>query len=283
MIRTILVPLTEELKSEPVLDAALLLAKRTNYHIRAMLIRPDQETAQNYMTEVIIAAGATRESIERETRQASAAAKARFDEWQTRNAVPIVSNNRLDSCFATWSGQIGEIETVVTRFGRVSDLIVLQNFASNAIQAQRCFDAAVFGSGRPTLVIPEKRSFDMTDHIMIAWNGSLEASRAVLGAMPLLHLANRVSIFAAPQYDAEGVDPANLAEALSWHGIRAHGVACPANGYSTGAALLNAATKQEATLIVMGAYTHSRLRQSFLGGVTKHLLGHAPIPLLMSH
>jgi nucleotide-binding universal stress UspA family protein len=172
---------------------------------------------------------------------------------------------------------------LVTRFGRVSDLIVLQQLAPGSIQAQHVFDAAVFGSGRPALIVPEKLPFDMTDHIMIAWNGSLEASRAVLGAMPLLHLANRVSIFAAPQYDAEGVDPADLAEALSWQGIRAHAVAAPANGYSTGAALVAAATKQEATLIVMGAYTHSRLRQSFLGGVTKHLLAHAPVPLLMSH
>ena len=167
---------------------------------------------------------------------------------------------------------------LVTRFGRVSDLIVLRQLVPGLIQTQHAFDAAVFGSDRPVLIVPEKLPFDMTDHIMIAWNGSLEASRAVLGAMPLLHLANRVSIFAAPQYDTEGVDPTDLAEALSWQGIRAHAVAAPANGYSTGAALVAAVTKQEATLIVMGAYTHSRLRQSFLGGVTKHLPHACPDP-----
>jgi nucleotide-binding universal stress UspA family protein len=283
MIRTILVPLAEELNSEPVLDAALLLAKRTHSHIRAMFIRPDPETALAYMPKEIISAGATREAVERETRRAAKAEKARFEKWQTEKGVPTVVGQRLDSCFATWSETVGEIEMLVTRFGRVSDLIVLQRVAPGSIRPQRIFDAAVFGSGRPALLLAEKLPFDMTEHVMIAWNGSLEASRAVLGAMPLLHLANRVSIFAAPQYDAEGVDPADLAEALSWHGIPAHAVACPANGYSTGAALIDAATKQEATLIVMGAYTHSRLRQSFLGGVTKHLLGHAPIPLLMSH
>ena len=52
---------------------------------------------------------------------------------------------------------------------------------------------------------------------------------------------------------------------------------------STGAALLSAAVEQQATMIVMGAYTHSRLRQRFLGGVTSHVLAHASIPLLMSH
>jgi nucleotide-binding universal stress UspA family protein len=129
--------------------------------------------------------------------------------------------------------------------------------------------------------VGEKLPFAITDHVVIAWNGSLEASRAVLSAMPLLHLAGRVSIFAAPQH--ESVDAAELAESLSWHGIRAHQVPGPRDENSTGAALVSAAVEQQATMIVMGAYTHSRRRQSFLGGVTRHLLTHAPVPLLMSH
>lgn len=282
MIGTILVPLAEGLPGESVLNAALLLAKRTHCHIRAMFIRPDPATALAYMPDVIIAAGATGEAFERETRRAALAEKARFEAWQTQNGVPAVAGVRVDNCFATWSERVGEIEILITRFGRVSDLIVLPG-APCSIRSQRCFEAAVFGSGRPTLLVREKLPFDVIDHVMIAWNGSLEASRAVLGATPLLHLANRVSIFAAPQYDAEGVDPADLAEALSWQGIRTHAVAGRTDGHSTGAALIKAATKQQATLIVMGAYTHSRLRQAFLGGVTKHLLRHSPIPLLMSH
>jgi nucleotide-binding universal stress UspA family protein len=172
---------------------------------------------------------------------------------------------------------------VVARFGRLSDLIVVQRPAPGSVHAQLCFDAAVFESGRPTLVVGDKSPLEITDHVIIAWNGSLEASRAVLGATPLLHLADRVSIFAAPQYDEDGVDPADLAESLSWHGVRAHQIIAPKDAHSTGAALLSAAAEQQATLIVMGAYTHSRLRQSFLGGVTKHLLAHSPIPLLMTH
>ena len=105
----------------------------------------------------------------------------------------------------------------------------------------------------------------------------------MFGVMPLLHLASRVSIFAAPQYDIEDVDPADLAEYLSWHGTRAHPLPGSSDEHATGAALVSAASEQKATLIVMGAYTHSRLRQSFLGGVTRHLLAHAPVPLWMSH
>ena len=283
MIRTILVPLTAELSSETLLDAALLVAKRLNSHIRVLFIQPNPDTAFAYLPDVILAAGVTREVIERETQGAAAVAQDRFVDWRTRSNVPEAAGARLDSCFATWSEQLGDIETVVARFGRVSDLIVVQRPSSSSVQEQRCFDAAVFESGRPTLVAGENLPFDFTDHVMIAWNGSLEASRAVFGTMPLLHLASRVSIFAAPQYDIEDVDPADLAEYLSWHGIRAHPVVVPKGEHRTGAALISAACEQQATLIVMGAYTHSRLRQSFLGGVTRHLLAHTPVPLLMSH
>jgi nucleotide-binding universal stress UspA family protein len=162
-------------------------------------------------------------------------------------------------------------------------LIVVQRPSFNPVQGHRCFDAAVFESGRPTLVIGEKPPSSIANHVMIAWNGGLEASRAVLGAMPLLHRADRVSIFAVPQYQCEGVDASDLADSLRWHGIRAYQVSGPRAQTSTGAALVSSAVEQKATMIVMGAYTHSRLRQSFLGGVTRHLLAHAPVPLLMSH
>jgi nucleotide-binding universal stress UspA family protein len=283
MIRTILAPLTTELSSEALLDAALLVAKRLNGHIRAVFIQPNPDTAFAYLPAVILAAGVTREVIERETLEAAAAAKDRFLDWRKRNNVSEAAGVRLDSCFASWSEQLGDIETVVAHFGRVSDLIVVQRPSSSSVQGQRCFDAAVFESGRATLVVGDKTPFDITDHVMIAWNGSREASRAVLGATPLMHLASRVSIFTAPQYEGDGIDAADLAESLSWQGIRAHKLPGPRDETSTGAALVSAAVEQRATMIVMGAFTHSRLRQSFLGGVTRHLLAHAPVPLLMSH
>ena len=264
MIRTILVPLTAEVSGATLfLDAALVLARRVNSHIRALFILPDPDAAVAYLPVVILATGVTREISERETREAAAGEKGRFIGWRTRNNLPETAGGRLDTCFATWAEQTGEIEAVVTRRGRLSDLIVVPRPVTGSVHAQRCFDAAVFGTGRPTLVVSETLPSDMTDHVMIAWNGSTEASHAVLGAMPILHLASRVSIFAAPQYDIEGVNSVDLAESLSWHGIHAHPVVGPKDNHATGPALVAAAVEQQATLIVMGAYTHSRLRQSF--------------------
>ena len=236
MIRTILVPLATELPNEALLDAALIAAKRLDAHIRALFIQPDPGAAFAYVPDVILATGVSREVIEREMLEMAAAEKDHFTAWRNRNNLPEAGGVRVDSCFATWSEHSGEIEALAARFGRLSDLIVVQRPRPGSIHAQLCFDAAVFESGRPTLVVSDKSPLDMTDHVIIAWNGSLQASRAVLGAMPLLHLANRVSIFAAPQYDEEGVDPADLAESLSWHGVRAHRIVALTDGRSTGAA-----------------------------------------------
>jgi hypothetical protein len=117
MIRTILVPLTTELSSEAPLDAALLLAKRLNGHIRAVFIQPHPDAAFAYLPDVILAAGVTREVIERETLEAAGTAKDRFVDWRKRNNVSEAAGVRLDSCFASWSEQLGDIETIVAHFG----------------------------------------------------------------------------------------------------------------------------------------------------------------------
>ena len=125
MMRTILVPLTAGLAGEPVLDAALVLARRVKGHIRALFILPDPHAVLAFLPDVILAAGVTREVIERETQEAAAEEKERFIDWRTRNNVPEAADGRVDTCFATWAEQIGEFEAVVTRWGRLSDLIVV--------------------------------------------------------------------------------------------------------------------------------------------------------------
>jgi nucleotide-binding universal stress UspA family protein len=252
-----------------------------------MFVRPEPETLMSYLPilpMVGAAAGVTRDAIERQGRQTAEAERGSFDAWRSQQKLPGAPvDQRLDSSFAAWTEQVGEIEPVVTHFGRVSDLIVMSRFKANDLIAERCFDAAVFGSGRPTLVVSTTLPWDILDHVMIAWNGSLEASHAVFGAMPLLRAAGRVSIFCVQEAEIDQANGAELAEALSWYGIPARHVGGPETQGSTGAALLTMAHRNEATLIVMGAYTHSRLRQRFLGGVTREVLVEPEIPVLMSH
>jgi nucleotide-binding universal stress UspA family protein len=284
MMRTIFVPLFSECSSEPALDAALALATRVKSHIRAMYVRPDPDAAMRYIPEMVIAGGIDRDTIEKEGHQQAEAEKTRFDAWRTKHELPATPvDNRLDSRFASWSEEVGEIERIVTHFGRVSDLVAMSRFETSNINAARCFDAAVFGSGRPTLLVPQTVPWDLLDHVIIAWNGSLEVSHAVFSALPLLRAARLVTIFNAPETDRDEPGGAELAEALQWYGITADRVGRAKAGLSTGAALLAAAQQRKATMIVMGAFTHSRLQQTFLGGVTRRVLAEATIPVLMSH
>jgi nucleotide-binding universal stress UspA family protein len=283
MTRNLFVPLAPGLLSAPALDAALVLAKRLNSHIRAVFVRPDPALSLSYFPAVMVT-DTTLQVIENEGTKAEEEEKDRFEAWRARHGVTAApADTRLDTCFASWSAEIGEIEPVVTRHGRLSDLIVMKRFAPDDTVAQRCFDAALFGSGRPTMLVPDTLPWDPIDHVLVAWNGSLEASHAVFGALPLLHEAGRVSVFSVPGPENDGASGAELAEALSWQGIRAHQALVRDGADSVGAALLATAAEGGATMIVMGAYTHSRLRQSFLGGVTMHVLSNAAIPVVMTH
>jgi nucleotide-binding universal stress UspA family protein len=282
MIRTILLPLADGLAAEPLLEAALLLGRRLGARIRVVYLRPDPDSAVSGTAGVFRALGLTRSALEAEIERAAAGAKAKFHEWQAVHGV-AAERSGPDDCYATWSELVGDIEVGVTRFGRVSDLIVVDRPTPRNAQAQRSFDAAVFGSGRPVLVVCGRLPADFADHVMIAWNGSLGASRAVAAAMPLLRLAKRVSICTALEFGADAVDLMDLGEALAEHGVRTPEVFFPDEQTFAGGALLAAAERQGASLIVMGAYTHGRLRQDLLGGVTRHLLAQAPVPLLMSH
>jgi len=282
MTPTILVPIAAQLPLDQLLDAALTTARLIDAEIRAIFIQPDPATALGYIAEMPLA-GFSREQIESGMAEIAASAGDDFEAWRRRHGVAPTSREHRTGVSASWSHHVGSIEAVVTRFGRLADMIVIHRPTSDAVLARHCFEAAVFGTGRPTLVIDGPLPSGFGEHILIAWNGSLEASRALAGAMPLLERAHRVSILSAHDYDDEAVDLTDLAEALSDRGIHTPEVLFPLRGVSAGAQLAAAAKSQGASLIVMGAYTHSRLRESVLGGVTRHLLAHAPVPLLMCH
>ena len=148
---------------------------------------------------------------------------------------------------------------------------------------ERAFDAAVFSTGRPCLLVRDRVPRALLNHVVVAWNGSLEGAHAVAGAMPLLEAAERVSIFSAPRPDGDAGHGPELARALAHHGVAAQELPVTEKGGPVGAVFLTAAAAAGATLLVMGAYTHSRVRQQLLGGVTRHVLAHAAFPLLMAH
>jgi nucleotide-binding universal stress UspA family protein len=143
-------------------------------------------------------------------------------------------------------------------------------------------DAVVFESGHPALLVNEKIYPNLLRHVVIAWNGSREATRAVSAAMTMLQAAEQVSIFTSLD-EAAVADDLDLAEALSWHGINPLYFRPLRAETSPEEAISRIISQINPSMLVMGAYTHSRIREALLGGMTRHILEHADTPVLMIH
>lgn len=207
------------------------------------------------------------------------AALAAFDAIGT--AAGVTTERRLaESLSGDFSG--------VVRNAILTDLVVVGQDDPDHAQPLRpaLIEALLFQAGLPTLMTPYSgaRGF-RTDKALIAWNGSAQAARALRAAMPLLTLSKSVIVAivdegAPPSNEAQGAD---VGAYLARHGLTVE-VRTVANAHEgAGASLLNLAVDEDASWLVMGAYGHSRIRQFLLGGVTRHVLAGATIPVLMAH
>jgi nucleotide-binding universal stress UspA family protein len=145
----------------------------------------------------------------------------------------------------------------------------------------------VLQSGRPTLVVPYIGAPDsIGKHVLVAWDGSREAGRAVHEAMPFLEQAQAVTVLAInpPEHaDENRIPSADICQHLARHGVNAEAAHIEAHDITVGDMLLSRAADRGADLIVMGAYGHSRFREFVLGGATRNLLEHMTVPVLMAH
>lgn len=177
----------------------------------------------------------------------------------------------------------GEIDNVL-HFGGLSDLIVMARPGSEEEGGlSASFDAALFDSGRPVLLVPANPVADLGTTVAVAWDRSREAVRAVAAALPVLAAAKKVVILTARE-PGHRVEPSGLAVYLALHGIEARTWAFTPGPGALGDVLLEEAGKAAgANLLVMGAYGHSRLREMVLGGVTRSVLADAEMPVLLMH
>jgi len=149
-------------------------------------------------------------------------------------------------------------------------------------------DDLLIDSGRPVLVIPYAGSFAYVGRrVLVAWDGTREANRALHDALPLLGDAEAVTVIHvgahAADLDRDRPWLERIVRHLGRHGIKAQPEESPAGDIAISDALLSRAFDLGADMIVAGAYHHSPLRESLLGGVSRGLLDHMTVPVLMSH
>jgi nucleotide-binding universal stress UspA family protein len=215
-----------------------------------------------------------RRTIEGEEQTRAAALAATFDDWR-RTAGPAASAAR-------WIEVTGDVVREIERHGHDADLVVLgQAPGLRHLPDREAIGAALFDSRRPILLVPAGWRGDLGRRVAIAWKPAAQARRAVVAALPILRQAAEIVALIG---DGEAAaDEAALQSLLVPHGIVAAIHRFDPGSAAIGEALLREARRHGVDLLVMGAYSHSRIYELILGGVTRHMLGHADMPLLMVH
>jgi nucleotide-binding universal stress UspA family protein len=197
---------------------------------------------------------------------------------------------RRDGILGEWRLVEGAVPEQVMLHARYADLLVLGQEDPDGLQAAAgaTIEAALFSSGRPVLVVPYAGSFKTVGRrVLVGWNASREAVRAVHDALPLIADAESATVLAVnprPGITGHGEEPgADIARHLARHGLKVTTERMDAPEISAGELILNHAAGMSADLLVVGAYGHSRTREIILGGATRTLLRQMTLPVLMAH
>lgn len=196
---------------------------------------------------------------------------------------------------AQWHTVRGVAAQVLADFSRYADLTVVGQYDPEAEGLGVSPDLAehvVLGSGRPVLTVPYAGSFPTVgQRVMVAWDGSREAARAMADALPLLRGADKVITLSAvpkrrPQRKRapdEEMPDLDIARHLARHEVTVEAQRIDVGDVSISDTLLNRISDESIDLLVMGAYGHTRAREIWLGGVTRDLMRHMTVPVLASH
>lgn len=201
---------------------------------------------------------------------------------QALEAAMGTAGNRLRTTHV--EGFTGALAGVVSNFAHYHDL-VLMGIGADDVTPQAAAEAVIFGSGKPTLLVPEGLPTAAFGHVMIAWDGSRVAARAVSDARDFLERAQTVTIALVIDEKALPDDSPGkrLAEYFARRGIKATVAQVQGRGRPVAETLQAHASEIGAGLIVMGGFAHSRLRDFVLGGATAGVLKDLRLPVLLSH
>jgi nucleotide-binding universal stress UspA family protein len=282
-IRKILLPLNGTATGEAALATALLAARQFNAHVTALHVSADcrevaplaGEGLSGAMVEEMMSAA------ERESGQRSRDVRRRFEAFVLAHDVPIGEERFEDAASADLAIVVGREDDIVAQSARLADLAVVPHPDATELSSSDALHAVLFDSGRPVLVAPKIEPDTLGRRVAIAWNGSAESATAVLACMPWLTRAERVCVLHADEYQRRGPQARELLAYLRLHGVEAETAQFKPIDREVGAGLLAGARAFGADLMCQGAYSHSRLRQLILGGVTRHVLEFADLPVLM--
>ncbi len=228
-------------------------------------------------------------------RAVAAEAAGRVEEAFRREA-----SNRSIAC--EWRCLAGRPTELAPLHARYADLSVIGQSDPRHPDAATGgeVEAVMLSCGRPVVIVPYAGNFATVGRtVLVAWNATREAARAVNDALPILERADKVTVLAVnpgrggsekpaermvPGIAGEGSWPAaDIAHHLARHGVKAEAAYTVSEEVDVGNTILSRAADLGADLVVMGGYGHSRLREFIMGGATRTLIGSMTVPVLLSH
>lgn len=259
------------------LEAAAALAVRHSAHLTGVCVITPPEIPGYLRAEI------SDEVFKRHAEHARAQAKqaeTAFNECARRAGVT-----------SEWRCVEGAALAALCLHGRYADIVIAGQrdpTGSEGADDPAIPDQLVLAVGRPVLVIPAVGTYPVIgERVMVAWDASRLAARAINDALPLLAMARHVIVVAVNPEGGPGghgeIPCADICLHLARHGVKAEAQHLYADDIDAGDMLLSRAADAAIDLLVMGAYGHARWREVVLGGVTQHMLRHMTVPVLMSH
>ena len=284
-MKSIYLALSGEAQAESAADAAFTLAQE----FKARLIGSDtvtetgpflDQTGVGMMATYYDELYQTAEKVQAHKR--TTAAKI-FETARDKHGTPLTTNPNAEAATCHWHAHDGDVD-VVARLGRLADIIVIACPGERSSYADlRTLEQAVFDAKRPVIMVPQGAAIDPKAPVLVAWNGSAEAARALINAVPLLSKSSNVVVVQIGELDL-GMTALTEADAyLKLHGISATTKTIDKGKKSVSDILASEVSEIGAGCIVMGAYTHNPWREMVLGGVTQHMIKNAGLPVLFAH
>jgi nucleotide-binding universal stress UspA family protein len=276
MIKDVVVNLAVGRDHDPAAQFAISIAATFGAHIAGVAFAYDPAITPTIMDG--LSAGWIEAQWD-ENRAAAQRAIDRFEESVRRESVS--AEHRIVET---------SLGAAANRFGRIArhfDVSVVGQTAPDlAVPEDLVIEAALFESGRPTIVVPYIQTDGINlGHVLVCWDGSRSAARAAADSLPFLVRSKKVEIVMVASKDgkADELPGTGLAEHLARHDLNVEIKRLIATDMNVSDVILSYAADCGASFVVMGGYGHSRLREFILGGATRGMLQSMTVPVLMAH
>jgi nucleotide-binding universal stress UspA family protein len=288
MFKDILVPSTGAATDAAVFATALLAARPSGGHLEFLHVRVDVTEIVVAMTSGGIGGGAALQGVidrlEVECKTQEQKAWQAFAKFCADNGIAGGGAQPGSGLSADLSVETGNEAQWLAEYGRFADLVVVGRMRDGQEVAMDVLEAALMDTGKPLLIAPKVAPAKLLGTVVIAWKDSPEAARAVSSAMTFIEQAESVKILSVGEDDKTREETCErLQRSLRWHNPATSVLYLERGGRAAVDVLMEAAKALDASLLVMGGYSHSRLREVVFGGFTQRCLTSCDFPVLMAH